>query len=795
MKGKRIISALLCFMLMITFICVKGQEVEVAAFAISASTPNTGNIFFDNDCQALDFEITNPLSESVNAKWECKISILDENEEYVPYDTLSGNIVVGAGTTAFKIVIPYVMDYGIYNAEFTLSGTTSTGTVFGAYSIPFSKCVENDTLNYSLGSNPHITKTKYFTEDGDVEAILDLYAKSGMGLLRDEFQWAGYESWLLSEKGKYALSDRQIELLRGATERGIKILALLGIDHPSYDEDWDHSIGSIALPNDANAEAGYVTYLTKLFNEPEFIAADIEEVEISNEPDLLKFIGNADGVKLNGTNIENDYTFKGEQLARIFKLAYNTINGIDENIKVGVGSLSANCRINSPNVATVKSFTDAFLNKMKEDGEYYFDVLTLHPYMTKNDPEAINDTTAYYVGLLNGEETGADTGNTYNTGVTETWHTEFGWKGIENGPEDSRPEYWQGVSIIRQYAAALANNNNDKVYIYNFADKGADDTDQENCFGMIRAEDDEVPYEAKPVYLQISNLNKRTSGKTVCDKISVSDSDAYVYRFSTGNNDEKPVYMMCTTKDTASVSLDLGDTVLYYDIYGNILDESDVFSNGEYILSQTPFYASVGEVLSDELDVDSQNRRVTIRGYVGGENVPVTITVAKPGVDESSLSSDDYIYVDAVKTDEKGRYAISFVDMGDDVGNYTIRLRVENDLEVMEYSYGIVAPSVFISENGVKIGKLSQITGTSLKAEMVMADPIGYDADALFVCAQYNDNLLVNAVSTPIGVTKAGTPSVDIPIEYLRDDGVNKIRLFFWNMDGMSPIVDSVTIE
>ena len=795
MKMKKV-SWILMLSILLSVVNIPIINAEGEAVTITSYTDNTGNIFFNNEAIVMTFNFANNTDKAISDTVTYQVYKLDEeNQPQAFAEPMVKELSIDANGTAVQKVNLPADDFGLYSVTVILTTLTDI-----SYETEFSKSVKSNMLNYSLGVTAHLTDE----EEEVIKTRLDLLENSGMGLVRTDFPWPGYESWDVNKKGEFDLTHRKLDIiLREITERDMDLLPILGTSHPSYItadyNTWVKYRAGVYL-DEENIDA-YKNFLVHLLNEPAFKAANITKVEIQNEPDLkslYKYRVLSNEVRSSDENVIEDYKFKGRLMANIYKTSYTTIKEIDPAIQVGIGSLSGNYYMDN-----VKRFTDAFLNEFK--GVKYFDTFSLHPYISmmsvnrnpESPEESVNDLTDYYRDLLSGKEPGIYTNNTYNFGDNELWHTEFGW-----WKNNTINEFMQGVKTIRQYAYAYAHANNDKFYIYNFMNSGLDESNAEHNFGMVKNVEYKVPYAAKYTYLQYANLNRLVADKDICKQVVDGTDNTYVTEFSSKWNDNK-VYMLWTTEESASTDYTIPSDsgIVYYDILGNNLETSEVENeDGTYKLTGVPFYAVTGSSLSnideetslpiDAVTVDAKTNSVTLEGYLGTKGKTVTAIVLKPETDIQNVKNEEIIFVDEITTQNRGYYSFTFKDNDAEAGEYTIIYNIDGGdtakQQTFSYSGTVTVPIIEILSNGKKIRSLTEITTNDLTLNVRFPKVI----DAMILCAQYKEDRLVR-----VDMDVLNGDSMKKPFTYEGSGNVDKIRVFFWNSTTQEPIIKEYKIN
>ena len=173
----------------------------------------------------------------------------------------------------------------------------------------------------------------------------------------------------------------------------------------------------------------------------------------------------------------------------------------------------------------------------------------------------------------------------YGHGDKPVYVSEYGWVSVgEDGYSD---ELQQAAYNVRMLFLGDYYDMWDQIASYRFDDTGFEN-ERENRFGMVRWEDSEIPYEAKPLYLAYANYNALMTDAEFVRKIDITDDvPAYVYRMADGKDGATVWSVGGDNKVTLNLNT---DTVEVYDMYGN---KSVLYGdNGNYSfdLSEEPIY-------------------------------------------------------------------------------------------------------------------------------------------------------------------------------------------------------------
>ena len=572
------------------------------------TTKNPGNIFFGDEKAEFDVVLENKSQESSEFTANFLVYIIDDNMQEVLVDTVEKEYSMDQNEKfTDRVTIP-ANRFGVYVLRTEFSGKTGEKAIKQSEKTEFSRCVENETADYRIGVCTSMSRD---IMGGDPDMGMKLMRKAGMGLVREDFEWGNYEK----PDHTYGLTPAKAEFLKAAGENDMEVLAILDTVRTGYStDDWS------GLVPEADLEP-YKNHLRSMLNEPLF-SENVSMIEVWNEPDAERTSGGNVIFEDKSANNKELNKIRGKIYADMVKAVYDVVEEAGHDYKIGAFSL---CKWYDNSYG----FVDEVLNNFQ--GEKYFDALTYHAYIGPDDPEPGNfgkPTTEpfhfssyrlnYYPALLTGEPlynpvTGASavlsglcTNNVYNYELNEpTWITEGGYSSAYNSEWGMavKDEYHQGERIVRFLNEIRTNSCNDKVWLYRFDDTGIGEGRTETNYGLVNPWQSEIPYSAKPAFLMVSNMNKLIEGYYEVNRVYENDY-AFISEYKTP---KRTVYMLSATKEGGkTVEYDFGDTVRYYDIYGNKLSEDEVLTDGKYNLSEKPFYAVTGEDIDfPELEKES----------------------------------------------------------------------------------------------------------------------------------------------------------------------------------------------
>jgi hypothetical protein len=239
-----------------------------------------------------------------------------------------------------------------------------------------------------------------------------------------------------------------------------------------------------------------------------------------------------------------------------------------------------------------------FRNFAQSKSAQYFDILGIHPYKWPDFPAPetwLQDhiTNVYYLMVFHG-------------GPTRLWFTEIGLPHRGNNDPNgffgypSSGAQVPGASreyvaryIVKTHAETIASNNVEKIFWYNYYDRGEDITYAEDHFGL-RTYDDQNKKNGptKPAYLAYSTLIRFLEKKQFIEQSNPSP-DIYVYEFQ-GAEDILLAWIYPDAKKTVPLNtlksgLTSIDIIEIIDIYGT----PRKFEGESIMLEGRPFYIRI----------------------------------------------------------------------------------------------------------------------------------------------------------------------------------------------------------
>lgn len=801
---------------------VYAEDFEVG---ISVKTDVTPAVFYDNNTAKFEVELTGSAlsTEQYSVEYEIKFKNYNYDSYKSAVDEILKKSFTRSGVTfsdsiVFEDTLYYDLSgekYGLYNLNITVKNGS---TVVGEKSFPFAKSTVAENLNRTFGSGVHLTRY------ADADIVLSMMKNSGLGLVRDDFNWDKYEK----SKGVYKLDERQVSVLEKAKKYDIDMLAILTGGNSLYNTNAAYS----SLPDDSTYDGSgktfvdaYKNYASSFVNEPQVKSA-VTMVEVINEP-----LGSVSESGKTEAQIKAEYVNAGKIYAKSVKAAYDAVK--ENNSPIKVGAFSA---------FRLGYQADYFIDgAMSEMDKQYYDAFTIHDYKergTDGDPEpgyspsvganyypfldGAVSTVEHFDDLMSGKTAAPSTGNYYTAFPNkERWYTERGFStddkpdGAENFSKN--PYYDQALNLVRSKIVLDAYNGGnmiDKAWIYDFSDDNISDSIRESSFGIVESHLDENPYAPKPAYIAVANYNSLVADATKCEKVDgdniYEENGEYIYKYTCPS---RTVYVAYHSKgdDPAEVrELEFerinNGNVTVYDFWGNEINESDIYKNGKYQLTKQPYYICVGEPINRSVKPAFAKEvmdKITVEGNIASKERGrmVSIVVLKPGeeLDENSVSTSLYFNQTTTDTDGYFRFEFGVSEQGASCKAY-----VTSDDNPTPISFNISSGrtekiSLSFMKDIVKLKnsdfKLIDLSNISAMVEYsTAANAIPYK----LYCAVYKDNSLVGfeSLSGRIESMQDGNKVYPISISGAGSSVFDRVTLYMFDADGkLEPICSVCTIN
>ncbi|MEW9699925.1 sugar-binding protein [Paenibacillus sp. SI8] len=456
-----------------------------------------------------------------------------------------------------------VSSFGYFQLRVT---TTANNVVVGEYVTPFARLsAVPAVLNATpFGVNTHLKNTSL----GWNPILVDLVKKAGATQVRDEITWLAVET----SKGQYNAPAYSEVYMSQLMQSGIKPFIVMDYTNPFYDNN-----STVYTDEGRQGFADYGNFLVQHYSN------QLKAVEIYNEYNA-HFGDRGDGP----ADSRPDYYYQ------MLRKSYETIKAAHPDVTI-VGLASANLPFD-------------WIEEVFQLGSLqYMDVVSIHPYYYPAEPELLGPDLEQLQNLI----------KTYNGGQAKPiWITEFGWAthlSLQGVSEKTQAEY-----IVRYYVTAIAAGI-EKIFIYDFMNDGAEKTNRENNFGIIRYVGDDLgPYTPKPAYASYAAMTRQLANAQFVQKESAIGS-LYCYLFNQVSGQLRVMW----SKELINVSISVTNPIVMTDMMGNSTTYEPY--NGQVILSISgePIYVegnianvSISTVVSMQADLS----------VVSGEDITVELT-------------------------------------------------------------------------------------------------------------------------------------------------------------------------
>jgi len=309
-------------------------------------------------------------------------------------------------------------------------------------------------------------------------SLARLIATMGAGAIRDDATWAKIER----SPGSYNFSnfDPTMEVLQQNT---LDPLLILDYNDRFYDKG--------QTPYDNAGLTAFANYAKALVTH---YGQQLKAVEVYNE--------------YNGVFSTGPCTRQPACYARLLSYTYRAIKAVRPDVTVvGGAALYADLH---------------WFNKLFESGGLsYMDVVSDHPYTT------LDIVSPELQGLAGQMKSLLDLIRRYNQGKAKPlWITEIGWPTSFLHMSERR----QADYLVRGAVLSLAAGVQ-KIFWYDFLNDGADSSQAEQNFGLLRASDAEGRYTPKPAYVAYAVLIRELASRSFISREVVAPG-IYDMRYS-----------------------------------------------------------------------------------------------------------------------------------------------------------------------------------------------------------------------------------------------------------------------
>lgn len=494
-------------------------------FEVYIGSEKSGNIFYNNEEINLNIDVVNRFKMSAETKLNLVVTDSESEETVYIYETETISLSA-RGKKRILVNIP-VKDFGVYKV-------TATDKYNNSFSAEFSKSLKSFGNNESVGVCAHFDDTMH--QSGDVETLMEIADNAGFGYIRSDWPRVLDDDGNLTDH--FETNEKFSTYIKESFSKDIGMYALVIKLNGSYTD----ADGGFATTQEALLEfESYCEQLAKKFKDK------VTYFEIGNEVDQKR--NNDETIAPPGDYVE------------FLKAGYNGIKKGNINAKV----VAFASTVITPEVNTY--IRDA-LDIMKNEGKYYFDAISVHPYHGVYAPEIKNwwDATDWIMQSERLNKIIED----YELYETEKIASELG--GVTSGA--SNEEYnlsyhKQAVFYARKIFLNYAMDMYKIMMFYNLQDnnyKGYLEGDQRGLINNWNYNNWKYQnaYGAKSAYVAISFINSLLID-TKCKSYTENDD---VYR-CTFEGENKKFEVVWDVYDTQT-EITLDKKAQLYDIYGNL---------------------------------------------------------------------------------------------------------------------------------------------------------------------------------------------------------------------------------
>ena len=782
---KRILVFLcaVCIVLTTGLVTVSASENTFLEWGyITSAKP--GNIFAGTDVIAFTQNIHNKTAQNivVNYSW----SIEDEAGDSVGSYSGTDNLAANASKTR-SITINNPGKFGIYTINVTEESYKESAPgnkITENYTEEFSVCISLSAGNID---NDFGFNHKLVGFNGEYEKSVPLMKKAGAKWYRESVMWEGVEpethkAGVEYVDGKYINLDVYKERLRIVKESGIKTVCVLTGRNHLYDNN--------NCPTSREAVAAYVNFCTYVATE---LRGLVDYFEIWNEWNVTNF---------------NPSRESPEAYANVLKAAYTALKAVDTNIFV-VGCDCAGILPNWVENGVTSNWMERVFAAL--DGGTYMDAVSVHcyDYTTENGfPES------QFISKVNELKTLM---HEYNIELP-VWLTETGFSTYENEEQAFVPGCTKDVqlnSMVMLNAVNKAYGLFDKVIQYCLYDN-ADTSNIEANWGLLnhwergytdRPEAELIPYGAKPSYLGTAAMSYFIGGNAEFRNVTRDENTrSYVFEFYNNNlNDNVFLAINGGPNNTVTKEIHVGSkNISIYDKYGNLKGqmssetgdyEIQTYSEPIYIVGNSTEYDANYSDMSLSATVDINTQTVTITGETQQPNDIVSIMVTTKGTEVSSYDATKVHYLAQTVSDSEGNFSVQFnADPSEDTYRIYANSEQRRSRVAMNMVFEYTVPRITVINDNAQVTSMTGLTaGDTLSVRLAGLETAAANSPKIAV-AQYEGVNLKN-VKWVSAVGKFTSLGNEFVTDFTVAGGTDRIKIVYWNMDSLTPLIASYEIE
>lgn len=488
--------------------------------------------------------------------------------------------------------------YGFFKAQCRITDQSNGENVTKEVKFSSANSPISGILNKKMGLNHH---WDYYDDINYNENVIDLFMKAGYSDFRTSVGWGTFE------ENAYKLDKNSEEYINSVIMKdGRVLITLSGTNKLHYDRDEENKVIS-TTPSTEESFSAFGEYCYQLALA---VKGYTHEYEVLNE-------FNMDG------GYSNPHGYGPDNYVELMKRAYENIHNADpEAIVYGIDA--AYVTENDQYIYTTYQWIDEVMRIMKEQDACYMDALSFHIYTGAAIPEKGNKQQIV--------KNVRDILSKYGYGDMKIFLTESGYS------SDRWSERQQAKFELRDWA--MLYNSVDKLYWYNAVEKNHK-SQYEHNLGHIRMNEAtdmyevDLPSEAKPVFLAMSNWNALLANSELIESNVSSDNTIYDYVFKTTN--DKRVHMVWGTGETSILNeFDIGaSSLVKYDMYGN--SQNLTSENGKYTISVSDEPVYLAE--PTDIDIEFMSGDMPTNKIGSSEEISVNVNINESVFDTNSSAT------------------------------------------------------------------------------------------------------------------------------------------------------------
>lgn len=502
--------------------------------ASKLSTDKKGNIFYNGEIAEVSAEF---FSRSVVCRNRSITYNISFNGNKVAEKVFKAEMKPGDKLTD-TVSVPLFNGYGYYEID-----AKETKTVLSRTRLSNVRAAKDGVRNPKLGATMHMTRV------GDKEAAFEILRKGGFTAVRGgQNDWADVEI----DAGIFAKDSANEEYYNLAEAEGFDNITILKGSNELYAGEFpSDNPDREGLAESPPRSEEMIERFANYCYETVLMYPQVKYFQIWNEWN-------------NAPTFNNDGITEPEHYAKLLEAGYDAVKKAEE--KRGKEALVLAMAPSGTKPTWISGVFEAL------NGRKCFDIISIHPYTYTNGGE--NGKSSYKpedICVRHTDEQGNivtriqavyDAAEKYGYADVPVWAGEFGFSSYLCD-EEKQAQY-----AVRTMALCDGYGVLDKMIWYTFQNHLAVNEREQN-FGMVRYDTGEdIPYEAKPVYLAMSNYNAIMAGAEQKEIISSGEDGVYCYEFVTRNGNT--LYAVWSSEGICRTKIDAeAKAVDVYDIYGN----------------------------------------------------------------------------------------------------------------------------------------------------------------------------------------------------------------------------------